>query len=121
MLKLKRNKAKAAKSASDDVFPQLMQLLDRSQGFFKRHGIQYDQLRLIVNTKFKLASRNRTTSIWRNKPKAESAHPLRGSFLLNLLIGFVLILMVFIPMPLVAFTTFYATLFLFTFLTMLTN
>lgn len=117
MLKMKRTKP----APSGEVFPWFMRVLDRTQGLFERHGIDYGQLRLIVNTKFTLASRDRRASTFGGKPKAESSHPLRSTFLLNFLVGLVLIFLAFLPVPLLAFTTFFATLFLFVFLTMLTN
>ncbi|WP_461213584.1 hypothetical protein [Lacticaseibacillus sp. GG6-2] len=84
-------------------------------------GVDARQFTLIVQTKFLLTNRSPSVGLagLTNKP---SAHPLRNGLLWNLVIGVFLALIVAIPLPPVyAFSTFFATLMLIVFLTMLTG
>ncbi|WP_155286405.1 ABC transporter permease [Lacticaseibacillus zhaodongensis] len=101
-----------------------MVLLDHLSGLIKSWGIDYGQYRLIVATKFKLAARDNvgvglalnTTS------KKPSGHPVRNSFLINLLFGVFMIILTILPMPeIMTYTMYFSTLFVMTFLTMLTS
>ena len=108
---------------SSEVLPQVMQFLDKNARRISKLGINYQQYRLIVQTKFALASRDHVGLGFNTQKKAGSGnHDLRNSFLLYLFFGVLIGLFLLIPLPhLFALSTVFATIFVMVFLTMLTS
>ncbi len=123
MKRLLKPVAPAEVHEDTNVMPRFMAFLDRCQGMITRFGVDYASFRLIVGTKFLLATREKVgVGIQLNQKASTSQHTLRNSFMLNLLMGAFLALMLFlVPVPIYAFTTFFGTMFVMVFLTMLTN
>ncbi|WP_262316152.1 ABC transporter permease [Lacticaseibacillus parakribbianus] len=87
-------------------------------------GVDFEQFALIVSAKFKLAARSKSgIGVSYRKKKADAPdHGLRNTFLLNLLIGVVIGVTLFLPLPLMTqLTAFYTTLFVMFFLQMLSG
>lgn len=106
-----------------EAMAPVMGILDRCAGFINRCGINYQQYRLIVATKFKLAKRDNVgVGLSLNSTRSGSKHSLRNSFLLNLIVGLMMMFITLVPVAeIMTYTLYYSTTFVLTFLTMLTN
>ncbi|WP_390406403.1 hypothetical protein [Lacticaseibacillus jixiensis] len=86
----------------------------------RRYGVDAAQFQLLVANKRRLANRDTSLGlgISSNKP---STHALRNSLLMDLLIGFFLMLLLWMMGPAIGYTMYYATFMLWLFMVMLTG
>lgn len=109
-----------AENAAQPPLPHGLRWVRVLQPWLIRLHVNYPQFCLLIATKFSLAAREKA-GLSATKRKL-SKHPLRVSFLFNLLIGLVLMLTMIIPMPLITSLSSYTSLlFVMFFFTMLTT
>jgi hypothetical protein len=108
---------------SSEALPKVMAFLDKNARTISKLGINYQQYRLIVQTKFELASRDHVGLGFSVQKKVSSSnHDLRNSFLLYLFFGLLIGAFLLVPLPhLFALSSVFATIFVMVFLTMLTS
>lgn len=106
-----------------DQLPKGLGWLTHWRGWLTRRGVNFDQFCLLLSTKLLLVTRSSSgLGLRLNQSAKPSAHPLRTSFLWNLLIGGALAIFLALPLPLMfGLSSFTSALFLMFFLTMLTS